>query len=479
MRVASLLMLVSVIGTGYSGAPGTSGSLDEPAIKEQLEKEAKQYLSSFGYMSRPKAPKATGNKSLEASKYDLQTALLRFQRAFLLYPSGEIDVPTHSKFSEYRCANRDMYNGNPLKDLSKKELWKKSILLWNVTSFPSSLSISQTREACDEAFEKWREVAGIEFVETKNASKADIIISFGDLPEIFTNVAAGATRPLKSRIILGKDQIWGYRNHIPRGISLFHTLLHEIGHTLGLRHNFFRGSIMYPILKPALVPYGTLAGVPNIDKLSLRKLYGLPSTNDSGLTADLAALRKCPKEIDSVTYITQSEWVVFRNDKVYHVRDRKFIDDGRKIQDVFPRGPGFVNATVSSDNLVLLFAERAIYGYEYDGVTFLEAPGFPRELHGRVLFYPQAAFPLNNGSVILLSGNVFAIYNVHENAPSFLNDKTRYFPNLPDDLRSGVPKDIRSVEAYWMFDENTVSDYDMPTKQVLQLEAVSDFFKCT
>lgn len=41
MRVASLLMLVSVIGTGYSGAPGTSGSLDEPAIKEQLEKEAK------------------------------------------------------------------------------------------------------------------------------------------------------------------------------------------------------------------------------------------------------------------------------------------------------------------------------------------------------------------------------------------------------------------------------------------------------
>lgn len=44
-----------------------------------------------------------------------------------------------------------------------------------------------SREACDEAFEKWREVAGIEFVETKNASKADIIISFGDLPEIFTN----------------------------------------------------------------------------------------------------------------------------------------------------------------------------------------------------------------------------------------------------------------------------------------------------
>ncbi|VDN38058.1 unnamed protein product [Cylicostephanus goldi] len=125
--------------------------------------------------------------------------------------------------------------------------------------------------------------------------------------------------------------------------------------------------------------------------------------------------------------------------------------------DVFPKGPEFVNATVKSGNLLLLLTERTIYGYEYDGVTFTEAPDFPRELHERVLFYPQAAFPLTNGSVVLLSGNAFATYNVLENAPSFFNDKTRFYPNLPDSLRSGVPKDIRSGDAYWMFDENTVS----------------------
>ncbi|KHJ76646.1 hypothetical protein OESDEN_23734, partial [Oesophagostomum dentatum] len=175
---------------------------------------------------------------------------------------------------------------------------------------------------------------------------------------------------------------------------------------------------------------------------------------------------------------TNNEWVAFLNDKVYKIHDRKFVGNGKKIQDVFPKGPAFVNATVTSGNLVLLFAERTIYGYEYDGVSFSEAPDFPRELHERVLFYPQGAFPLNNGSVILLSGNVFATYNVLENGPSFLNDKTRYFPNLPDNLRSGVPKDIRSDEAYWMFDETTVSDYDMPTKQVLQLVSIIDFFKC-
>ncbi|KAK6056440.1 hypothetical protein COOONC_06056 [Cooperia oncophora] len=176
--------------------------------------------------------------------------------------------------------------------------------------------------------------------------------------------------------------------------------------------------------------------------------------------------------------VTPSEWVVFHNDKVYRVKDRKFVDNGKNIRSVFPRGPGFVNATTTSDKLVLLFAERAIYGYEYDGVRFNEARGYPKELHDLVLFYPQAAFPLTNGSVVLLSGNVFATYNVPDNRPTILNDKTRYFPNLPDELRSGVPKDPRSEEAYWMFDEKTVSDYDMPSKQVLQIESIDDFFKC-
>ncbi|RCN48115.1 hypothetical protein ANCCAN_05800 [Ancylostoma caninum] len=214
-------------------------------------------------------------------------------------------------------------------------------------------------------------------------------------------------------------------------------------------------------------------------QLKLFFITGIAQPNERKLAGDLAGPSKCPKQIDSVTHVTQHEWVVFYQDKVYRIKNRKFVDQGRRIQDVFPRGPEFVNATVTSGNLVLLLAERTIYGYEFDGVTFSEAPDFPRELHERVLFYPQAAFPLTNGSVVLLSGNVFATYNVLENAPSFLNDKTRFFPNLPDDLRSGVLKDVRSSDAYWMFDETTVSDYDMPTKQVLQLESIVDFFKCT
>lgn len=33
--------------------------------------------------------------------------------------------------------------------------------------------------------------------------------------------------------------------------------------------------------------------------------------------------------------------------------------------------------------------------------------GYPKSLHSRVLFYPEAAFPLFNGSVILIRVNIF------------------------------------------------------------------------
>ncbi|CAD6197706.1 unnamed protein product [Caenorhabditis auriculariae] len=468
------LLLVTAV---RAGIPGISGEIASSNIQQQLEDEAQRYLWKFGYFA-PSKSKQISTKTSELTKQDFQDALQRFQASFLMYPSGVVDVPTVVKMNEYRCANADLSKGEMIPALKKSDLWSKKILTWNVTSMPVTLTAAQVRGASVEAFEKWRIATGIVFNEVHDENKADVVISFEDAPNNLLNIAASGSKPIKSRIYLDKNQLWAYRDHLLRGISLFHTLLHEIGHTLGLSHNFYRGSIMHPIFKPALLPFGTLDGVPNTDRLAIRRLYGLGQ--DVQTTAETQGRpSKCPKLVDSVVAVNDQEWLLFRDNKVWTLRNRKFVDEGKSIQSVFPRGPQFVNATVSSNGKILLFVERTIYGYTFDGVTFTESDGYPKELHDRVLFYPQAAFPLNNGSVILLSGNVFATYDVEQNAPSFLNDKQRFFPNLPEDLKSGVQKRIDIDDAYWMFDEATVSDYDMVSKQVLQLQNVETFLNCT
>ncbi|CAB3397150.1 unnamed protein product [Caenorhabditis bovis] len=473
--VHHLFLCIWVVGVVRAGVPGIH--INQNQVQKELEDEAKIYLFKFGYMSSrgPTAPKSPS----QSTKAQLSEALKRFQAAFLYYSSGIVDVPTQAKMNEWRCANNDMSKGMPIPAADKKELWKKKRLTWNIVNTPKTLTETQIRSAAREAFLKWTQATGFQFVESKNDKMPDITITFYDVPQSYLKIAASASKPVQSHIILDKNQEWAYKIETPRGISLFHTLLHEIGHVLGLPHSFYRGSIMHPIFKPIYLPSGTIDDVPNVDRLEFRKLYGLQSTEDSQTISGDPFNSKCPKHIDSIAALNDREWLLFRHDKVYRVNDRMFVDEGRKIQQVFPRGPQFVNATVTSGGLLLLFVERTIYGYENDGVTFSEAPGYPKELHDRVLFYPQGAFPLNNGSVILLSGNVFATYNIGHNSPSFLNDKNRYFPNLPVDFHSGIEKQQGLADAYWMFDEATVSDYDMNAKQVLQIQNIPDFLKCT
>lgn len=469
------LLLLGIAGIVSAGSPGTNGDIQQPAFQKELLEEAKVYLFKFGYMI---PDPHQGVKSVqEPTPQQIHDALVRFQSAFLYYSSGTVDVPTQAKMNEWRCANNDMDRGSPIAPASKKELWTKKSLTYKIVNTPRALSEAQIRSAAHEAFEHWTKASGFKFVEN-NVQNPDITITFYDVPQSGLRIAGSASKPLNSHIILDKNQDWAYKAQAPMGISLYHTLLHEIGHVLGLPHTFYRGSIMHPIFKPVLLPFGTLDIVPNVDRLAIRKIYGLSSVDHSVPSTDLAQ-SKCPKHIDSVVAINDHEWLLFRENKVYKLNNRKFVDNGRPIQQVFPRGPQFVNATVSSGPLTLLFVERTIYGYEYDGVQFTEAQNYPKELHDRVLFYPQGAFPLNNGSVILLSGNVFATYNVNQNAPSFLNDKNRYFPNLPDDVRSGIEKTQGFTDAYYMFDEATVSDYDMNSKQVVQLQNIPDFLKCT
>ena len=211
--------------------------------------------------------------------------------------------------------------------------------------------------------------------------------------------------------------------------------------------------------------------------------YGGLTQPNISLTENDFDDNKCPKYLDSIVDVADDQWLLFRNLNAWRIKltgdNRKFVSkDPILISKIFPNGPSFVNATTRLGDLIILIAERSIYGYHYDGVKFTPAKDFPKQLHSRVLFYPNAAFSAGGEIITLIAGNVFAYYNPLGNFPTLLEDKTKYFPELPQDLRGGIMKTPGSTDFYYMFDEATVTSYDMKAKKRATFSSLLDFVKC-
>ena len=131
------------------------------------------------------------------------------------------------------------------------------------------------------AMDAWQRVAGIRFRRTDDG-EADLVIGAQSRPrgKAFTNVRADRTpkpqqvrvdRLAGSLICLNPTHPWkiGFDGNL-KSYDLRHTLLHELGHVIGLDHTGASGSVMafrYDEKHDGLT-VGDVAGA--------RKLYGLP-----------------------------------------------------------------------------------------------------------------------------------------------------------------------------------------------------------
>ncbi|MFH4981030.1 hypothetical protein AB6A40_007739 [Gnathostoma spinigerum] len=187
---------------------------------------------------------------------------------------------------------------------------------------------------------------------------------------------------------------------------------------------------------------------------------------------------QCPKRISSAMQVGELLFL-FHGDKVWKVKGGQVENGPIDIDEIFPEA-GAVNVSVSVGNLTFIIHNRTIYGYNYFAAidTFRIANGWPKVLHDHVLFSPKAVFPLSNGSVVLTSNEAFVTYDLVSNRPISIGDLNRFFPNLPEDLNSGILTQPDSDDILRFFTTDQVVDYNSRIHQTISSQPLAVFVAC-
>ncbi|VDN04809.1 unnamed protein product [Thelazia callipaeda] len=208
----------------------------------------------------------------------------------------------------------------------------------------------------------------------------------------------------------------------------------------------------------------------------------------------------CPKKPNGYTctilLAVLGKLYIFSDGKVWTFKDRR-PEVAVRIGKIFSHGPNYVNASVSTQYQTYLIKDRTIFAFEVDKTTehkkkqdtrncpsrsvafsFRIKEGWPKVLQNNILFFPQAAFPIKNGSAIIASGDVFATYNFMHNEVSLIGDLTIHYPNLPADFRSGIPYPSQQFEMYHFIGIHTLYEYDMHMHQIIFAQPLKKYLLC-
>jgi hypothetical protein len=240
---------------GQDLAEGSSGD-DVRALHD--------YLSTYGYFPNPKladrypswgpvVPQGPADRGV----FDAQTTLAvrAFQSNVGIDPTGVVDAPTRRALAMPRCSHPDgIADSDPTEKWSLlSHSWTPNHpISWHVNSAgcPNcyALSPQKIHDAIAAAVASWTARTSLPITESASTS-AEIQISFGPIDGRGTTVAHTEEPGSGSGgdITIDTAEQWIDADPTPSGwMDLQSTVLHELGHALGIQHSSLPAAVMYP-----------------------------------------------------------------------------------------------------------------------------------------------------------------------------------------------------------------------------------------
>ncbi|XP_075210258.1 collagenase 3-like [Lycorma delicatula] len=413
--------------------------------------DSTQFLSEYGYLKRE------NNASLLDKKL-VDDAVKLFQESFQFPVDGNLNDEIEEFMRAPRCGVPDY---SPF--MVAKIRWKKHDLKWHYQrATAEKLLLARA------AFGEWAKHSPLNF--THDYYDYDILISdkYGTHNYAKTNdrcpnkfdgpggILAHAFLPNKANTLIeihiDEAETWNLNLEgkvEDMNTSLFNTMIHEIGHALGIHHSFNKESVMYPFLNRR-------TNLSEDDIQAIQSLYG--SREDTSTTVRPVQPTKptvTPISVTDVCEIKEDE-----SDKIHYL-----LING-KLYVIFKRLSWILNIADET---------------KYDTKNYYK----PLELTDRLKFLSPAAsfkgvtaiYQRPNGEIVLIEDQNLFMFNLHTQRliGGYPRNVCLHF-NIAQPCKINGIVNTYTGKTYVIFNEDFVGEIDECSFTLIRTDLISNMF---